>query len=215
MSLKKATIFIIIILLIDQISKIYVKTNFMLQEDVEVFSWFKIFFVENPGMAWGAKLSDFFTFLSDETAKVILTVFRIFAVTGIGYWLYASIKKGASKTLIAAVSLIFAGALGNIIDSVFYGVIFDDSYGKIAEFLPQDGGYSGWFHGKVVDMLHFPIWNGTFPSWMPFVGGDAFTFFQPVFNIADVAISTGVGILIFFNKKAFATPDEKHTLVLE
>jgi signal peptidase II len=215
MSLKKATIFIIIILLIDQISKIYVKTNFMLQEDVEVFSWFKIFFVENPGMAWGAKLSDFFTFLSDETAKVILTVFRIFAVTGIGYWLYASIKKGASKTLVAAVALIFAGALGNIIDSVFYGVIFDDSYGKIAEFLPQDGGYSGWFHGKVVDMLHFPIWNGTFPSWMPFVGGDAFTFFQPVFNIADVAISTGVGILIFFNKKAFATPDEKHTLVLE
>lgn len=215
MSLKKATIFIIIILLIDQISKIYVKTNFMLQEDVEVFSWFKIFFVENPGMAWGAKLSDFFTFLSDETAKVILTVFRIFAVTGIGYWLYASIKKGASKTLVAAVALIFAGALGNIIDSVFYGVIFDDSYGKIAEFLPQGGGYSGWFHGKVVDMLHFPIWNGTFPSWMPFVGGDAFTFFQPVFNIADVAISTGVGILIFFNKKAFATPDEKHTLVLE
>lgn len=215
MSLKKATIFIIVILLIDQMSKIYVKTNFMLQEDVEVFSWFKIFFVENPGMAWGAKLSDFFTFLSDETAKVILTVFRIFAVTGIGYWLYASIKKDASKTLVAAVALIFAGALGNIIDSVFYGVIFDDSYGKIAEFLPQDGGYSGWFHGKVVDMLHFPIWNGTFPSWIPFVGGDAFTFFQPVFNIADVAISTGVGILIFFNKKAFATPDEKHTLVLE
>lgn len=215
MSLKKATIFIIIILLIDQMSKIYVKTNFMLQEDVEVFSWFKIFFVENPGMAWGAKLSDFFTFLSDETAKVILTVFRIFAVTGIGYWLYASIKKSASKTLVAAVSLIFAGALGNIIDSVFYGVIFDDSYGKIAEFLPQDGGYSGWFHGKVVDMLHFPIWNGTFPSWMPFVGGHAFTFFQPVFNIADVAISTGVGILIFFNKKAFATPSQTHTLVLE
>lgn len=215
MSLKKATLFILIILLIDQISKIYIKTNFMLQEDVEVFSWFKIFFVENPGMAWGAKLSDFFSSLSDETAKVILTTFRIFAVSGIGYWLYTSIKKGATNTLIIAVALIFSGALGNIIDSVFYGVLFDDSYGKIAEFLPEDGGYSGWFHGKVVDMLHFPIWNGTFPDWIPFIGGDAFTFFQPVFNIADVAISTGVGILIFFNKKAFSNPDEKHTLVLE
>lgn len=215
MSLKKAIVFIIIILLIDQISKIYIKTNFMLQEDVEVFRWFRIFFVENPGMAWGAKLSDFFTFLSDETAKVILTIFRIFAVSGIGYWLYTSIKKGATKTLIIAVALIFAGALGNIIDSVFYGVLFNDSYGKIAEFLPQGGGYSGWFHGKVVDMLHFPIWNGRFPEWMPFIGGDAFTFFQPVFNIADVAISTGVGILIFFNKKAFSNPSETHTLVLE
>ncbi|NQX86284.1 MAG: lipoprotein signal peptidase [Flavobacteriaceae bacterium] len=215
MSLKNATLFIIIILVLDQVSKIYIKTNFMLQEDVEVFSWFKIFFVENPGMAWGAKLSDVFIFLSDETAKVVLTVFRIFAVTGIGYWFCMSIKKGANKTLVIAVALIFAGALGNIIDSVFYGVIFNDSYGNVAEFLPEGGGYAGWFHGKVVDMLHFPIWNGTFPTWMPFFGGEAFTFFQPVFNIADVAISTGVGILLVFNKKAFSAPDERYRLLME
>ncbi|NNK82520.1 MAG: lipoprotein signal peptidase [Flavobacteriaceae bacterium] len=215
MTYKKAILFILIILVIDQVSKVYIKTNFRLQESVEVFSWFKILFVENNGMAWGAKLSDFFTFMSDKTAKVILTIFRIIAVTGIGFWLINSIKLKASKILIISIALIFSGALGNIIDSVFYGLIFNDSYGQIADFLPEEGGYSGLFHGKVVDMLHFPIWNGVLPNWFPIWGGKAFTFFQPVFNIADVAISSGVGMLLFFNKRAFTKPSKTDTIVLE
>ena len=203
MSLKKATLLILIILLIDQISKIYIKTHFALTENLEVFSWFQILFVENEGMAWGTKISDFVSFISDRTAKVCLTIFRILAVLGIGYWLNKSIKSGHSKTLIFAVSLILAGALGNIIDSVFYGILFDSSSGQVASFLPSEGGYDTIFHGKVVDMLHFPMWSGVLPDWIPFYGGQYFTFFEPVFNVADMAISTGIGILIFFNKKAF------------
>jgi signal peptidase II len=203
MSLKKSIFIIIIILLIDQISKIYIKMHFQLGEDVAVFSWFKILFVENDGMAWGTKLSDIFSFIDDKSAKLILTLFRIGAVSGIGYWLFSVIKKQKTKTLIFAISLIFAGALGNILDSVFYGVFFDDSYGQVAAFLPESGGYAGVFHGKVVDMLHFPLYNGILPEWLPFFGGKQFSFFDPVFNIADVAISTGIGILIVFNKRAF------------
>jgi signal peptidase II len=203
MTLKKAVGVIVLILLIDQISKIYVKTHFVLGEDVKVFQWFQLLFVENNGMAWGAKLSDFFSFISDRTAKLVLTLFRLFAITGIGYWLYTSIKKKGSRILIVATALIFAGALGNIIDSVFYGLIFDHSQGQIAAFLPQTGGYDTVFHGKVVDMLHFPIWKGYLPEWLPFYGGQYFTFFEPVFNVADVAISSGVGLLLVFNKRAF------------
>ena len=208
MSLKKASILIIVILLIDQISKVYIKTNFRLQESVEVFSWFQILFVENDGMAWGAKLSDFVSFVSDRTAKVILTTFRLVAVVGIAYWLVTSIKTKGSKILIVAISLIFAGALGNIIDSVFYGVIFNDSFGQVATFLPEEGGYDTLLHGKVVDMLHFPMWKGYLPEWIPFLGGKYFTFFEPVFNIADMAISTGVGLLLVFNKRAFSKNEE-------
>ena len=203
MTLKKAVGVIVLILLIDQISKIYVKTHFVLGEDVKVFQWFQLLFVENNGMAWGAKLSDFFSFISDRTAKLVLTLFRLFAITGIGYWLYTSIKKKGSRILIVATALIFAGALGNIIDSVFYGLIFDHSQGQIADFLPQTGGYDTVFHGKVVDMLHFPIWKGYLPEWLQFYGGQYFTFFEPVFNVADVAISSGVGLLLVFNKRAF------------
>lgn len=203
MSLKKATLLILIILIVDQVSKLYIKTHFALNESVEVFSWFQILFVENEGMAWGTKISDIVSFISDRTAKVCLTIFRILAVIGIGYWLNKSIKEKQSKTLIFAVSLILAGALGNIIDSVFYGIIFDSSTGQVASFLPVEGGYDAVFHGKVVDMLHFPLWSGVLPDWIPFYGGQYFTFFEPVFNIADMAISTGIGILIFFNRRAF------------
>ena len=203
MSLKKSILFIIIILLIDQISKIYIKTHFVLGEDVEVFSWFKLYFVENDGMAWGTKISDFISFISDRTAKIALTVFRIIAICGIGYWLYDVTKKQNSRVLIWAVALIFAGAMGNIIDSVFYGVLFNDSHGQVASFLPKAGGYDSLLHGKVVDMLYFPLWKGYLPDWLPFYGGKYFTFFEPVFNIADVAISTGFGLLIVFNKRAF------------
>ncbi|MUU78526.1 lipoprotein signal peptidase [Winogradskyella endarachnes] len=203
MSLKKASILILIILLIDQISKIYIKTHFQLGEDVTVFSWFHITFIENDGMAWGTKLSDFTTLISDRSAKLILTLFRIIAVTGIAFWLLDVIKKQKSKTLIFAISIIFAGALGNIIDSVVYGVLFSDSIMQVATFLPEGGGYEKVFHGNVVDMLHFPLWRGVLPEWLPLVGGKMFSFFDPVFNVADVAISTGIGILIVFNKKAF------------
>lgn len=208
MSLKKASIIIILILLVDQISKVYVKTHFELGGEVKVFDWFRILFVENDGMAWGAKLSDFVSFISDRTAKVILTSFRLVAIFGIGYWLVNSTKNKSPRILIIAISLIFAGALGNIIDSVFYGVLFDDSLGHLATFFPEGGGYDSFLHGKVVDMLHFPMWSGQFPNWMPFYGGRAFLFFEPVFNIADMAISTGVGILLVFNKRAFSSTKE-------
>ena len=204
MSLKKSIILIIIILLIDQISKIYIKTHFSLQDSVQVFDWFKIYFVENKGMAWGTKISDFTTLITDRTAKVLLSGFRIVAIIGIGYWLYDSVKKQSPKILIIAISLIFAGALGNIIDSVFYGILFSDSHGDIASFLPKGGGYESILHGSVVDMLYFPMWKGYLPEWLPFYGGKYFTFFEPVFNIADMAISTGFGLLIVFNKKAFS-----------
>ncbi len=202
MSKNRAISIILLIIVIDQISKIYIKTNFMLSDKVEVFSWFQITFVENEGMAWGTKLSDFITFISDRTAKVCLTVFRILAVIGIGFWLRNVLRAHSPKILVFAIAIIFAGALGNIIDSVFYGVLFDSSLGQVATFLPEQG-YDTLFHGKVVDMLHFPIWSGILPNWIPHYGGTYFEFFQPVFNIADIAISTGIGILIFFNKRAF------------
>jgi signal peptidase II len=203
MSLKKSVILIIAILLVDQVSKIYIKTNFQLQESVAIFSWFQIYFIENDGMAWGTKISDFLPFINDRAAKVALTLFRIVAICGIGYWLYDTIKKIKPKVLILAIAFIFAGALGNIIDSVFYGVLFSDSVMEIATFLPEKGGYDGLLHGKVVDMLYFPLWKGYLPDWLPSVGGKYFTFFEPVFNIADMAISTGFLMLIVFNKKAF------------
>lgn len=203
MSLKKSIVLIIIILLIDQISKVYIKTHFKLQESVQVFSWFQIYFIENDGMAWGTKISDFVSFISERSAKIFLTVFRIVAIFGIGYWLYDATKNQASKLLILAVALIFAGALGNILDSVFYGVLFDDSFNQVATFLPEAGGYDTLLHGRVVDMLYFPLFEVDLPEWFPISGGKRFNFFEPVFNVADVAISTGFIMLIVFNKKAF------------
>lgn len=209
MNLKKSILLIVLILLIDQWSKIYIKTHFVLGESVDVFNWFKILFIENEGAAWGAKLSDVLP-ISDATGKLVLTIFRLFAIFGIGYWLHDVVRKQSSKTLIVAVSLIFAGALGNILDSVFYGLIFDDSYNHVAT-LFSDEPYGKAFYGKVVDMLYFPLMDTTWPDWMPFVGGKNFRFFEPVFNIADTAISTGVGILLVFNKRAFGKNDEENT----
>lgn len=206
MSLMKSLIIIVLILVVDQISKIYIKTSFILGEAHEVFSWFKILFIENEGAAWGTKLSDLLP-ISEPVGKLILTIFRIFAVFGIGYWLWDIIRKQSPRTLILAVSLIFAGAVGNIIDSVFYGIIFDHSNGQVATLFAEQP-YGSLFHGKVVDMLYFPLVDTTWPDWVPSVGGKRFRFFEPVFNIADTAISTGVGILIVFNKKAFPKSSE-------
>lgn len=201
MSLRNSVFLIALILVIDQFSKIYIKTNFIYGEagQIDVANWFKILLIENEGMAWGTKIPG-------QYGKLILTSFRILAVCGIAYWLYDSSKKHCSNFLMVSISLIFAGALGNIIDSVFYGVIFDDSYGHLAT-LGAENPYGTWFHGKVVDMLYFPIIEGTFPEWLPIWGGEPFKFFNAIFNVADVAISTGIGILIVFNKRAFAKPE--------
>lgn len=196
MSLKRATLIIIVILLIDQISKFYIKMNFELGQEIYVFDWFRILFVENEGMAWGAKIPG-------EYGKLFLTLFRIVAICGIGYWLWDSVRKNATPILIFCVALIFAGALGNIIDSVFYGIIFNDSHGQVATLFPEAGGYGTIFHGKVVDMLYFPLYGGMLPDWVPFWGGEYFTFFDPVFNVADSSISVGVILLLIFNKQAF------------
>jgi signal peptidase II len=204
MSLRNACLVIFIVLLVDQLSKIYIKTNFVLQDEIQVFSWFRIHFIENEGMAWG-------TVIPGQYGKLFLTVFRLIAVIGIGWWLVDSIKKEGSKFLIIAIALIFAGAIGNIIDSVFYGLIFDDSTYKLAT-LFADEPYGTIFHGKVVDMLYFPIIEDyILPDWIPFMGGKEITFFNAIFNIADAAISTGVGILIVFNKRAFSK-NEGHDL---
>lgn len=195
MSLKKAYLIIFLVLLADQVSKLYIKTHFVYDESVNVFSWFHIHFIENEGMAWGAKIPG-------DYGKLILTLFRILAVGGIGWWLWDAVQKKASNFLIVAIALIFAGAFGNIIDSVFYGVIFNESYSEPATMFSTEP-YGSLFHGKVVDMLYFPLFEGRFPEWVPIWGGEPFKFFNAIFNLADTAISVGIGILIVFNKKAF------------
>lgn len=205
---------ILTILLLDQGFKIYIKLNYPLSgygvPPIVDWGFFKLLFVENKGMAMGAKLNDFLPFISEDTAKLVLTLFRIVAIFGLGYWLWDAVKKQTSTLLNWALALIFAGALGNIIDSVFYGVLFSDSYGKVAQIFPAEG-YAPLFYGNVVDMLQFPLVEWTWPSWMPWVGGEEYLFFQYIFNLADTAISTGVGILIVFNKRIFSKPTVAET----
>jgi signal peptidase II len=206
MTLNKSILIILGVLIIDQLSKVYIKLHFplTLYGDASLldWGWFKILFIENKGMAWGAKISDFIPIISERSGKLALTLFRIFAVPLIFYWLYDSIKKKETKLLIISISLVLAGAIGNLIDSVFYGFLFTDSYLNVAVFSPGNG-YESVFYGHVVDMLQFPMFTWNWPSWIPYIGGESFTFFEPVFNIADTAISTGVGIMIVFNKKVF------------
>ncbi|MCT4636066.1 MAG: lipoprotein signal peptidase [Bacteroidales bacterium] len=193
---QKSALLVFLVLLVDQTVKIWIKTHMTLGEEVHVFGdWFRINFVENNGMAFGME------FWGDY-GKLFLSLFRIVAVIGIGYYIYRLIKSKAHTGYILSISLIFAGAIGNIIDSAFYGLIFNESTPfQVASFMPEDGGYAGLLHGKVVDMLYFPLFSGTYPEWFPINPGGDFTFFRPVFNIADSAISVGVFIILLFQRR--------------
>lgn len=179
---KKSLLLILLVLFVDQASKIFIKLNFALGEHVDVFSWFKIFFIENNGMAFGMEI----------IGKLFLTVFRIVAVIALAIFIRNLIKKNARQGYILAVSLLLAGAAGNIFDSMFYGLLFSESNGMAATFLPETGGYAPLFYGKVVDMLYFPIIKNS--------AGDTI-FFSPIFNIADSAITISVGIILIFFRK--------------
>jgi signal peptidase II len=177
------------VLLVDQVSKFWIKTHMVLGEEFVIADWFRIHFIENEGMAFGLSFGG-------SAGKLILSLLRIVVVFGIIWYIYDLIRKRENKWMIAAVSLIIAGAMGNILDGCFYGLIFNDSYFQVAQFLPETGGYAPFLHGKVVDMFYFPLMNGTYPQWIPWIGGDHFAFFRPVFNIADSAIT--VGVILFF-----------------
>jgi signal peptidase II len=184
------------VLFIDQFIKIYIKLHYPLGEVKRVAGeWFILHFTENPGMAFGLEFGG-------DYGKLILSSFRILAsVAGVWYVIHI-VKKGEHPGFVFSVSLILAGAVGNILDSTFYGLMFSESDEfNVSKFLPAEGGYAGFLHGRVVDMFYFPIWNGTFPSWFPIWGGEDFQFFRPIFNFADFSISCGVGIILVFQKK--------------
>lgn len=183
---------ILSVLIIDQVIKVWIKTHMYWHESIRVTDWCYIYFTENNGMAFGMEI----------IGKLFLTTFRIAAVVAIAYYLYRFIKHGLKIGFIVCVSLILTGALGNIIDSVFYGVLFSEStHAQIATFLPKGGGYAPLLYGKVVDMFYFPIIDTTWPTWMPFVGGEHFIFFSPIFNFADAAISCGIiAMLLFYSR---------------
>lgn len=197
---KKLIIFIIALLAIDQVVKIWIKTHMMIGDEYNVFGeWFKIHFIENNGMAFGMASE------SGKTGKMLLSIFRIFAVAGIGWYIVKLLKEKAPVGVIFSFALIFCGAIGNIIDSMFYGLLFNDSNSQVATFLPAGGGYASFLHGRVVDMLYFPLYEGYLPDWVPVWGGDYIVFFRPIFNIADSYITIGVLLLILFYRKFFSS----------
>ncbi len=201
--LQKRTLAAIItitsVLLLDQAIKFWVKTHMVIGDEITITSWFRIHFIENEGMAFGWKLGG-------NWGKLLLSLFRIVAVGFIGYYLMTLIRKKAHPGLIITMSMILAGAIGNILDSIFYGVIFSESNFELAKFLPTGGGYASFLHGRVVDMLWFPLWEGFLPQWIPVWGGKYFMFFEPVFNIADSSISVGVFLILIFQTVFFAEP---------
>jgi len=205
---KKRSVFLIILLIVvaDQALKIFVKTHYHLGESHPVFGhWFQLYFIENEGMAYGWKFGG-------EFGKMALTLFRLAAVIFGVYYIKKIVERNYNPAFIICVALIFAGALGNLIDSMFYGLIFQDSAGfpfnNIAHIFPHYG-YAGFLHGKVVDMLYFPIIHTNFPSWFPIWGGQQFEFFSPIFNIADASISVGIISIFVFQRKFFNSPQPR------
>lgn len=199
---------IFLVLLIDQVLKFYIKTTFPLGGGFDILGieWAKIHFVENEGMAFGMELGG-------NYGKLALTLFRMIAVGFIGYYLYTLVREKANFGLIISIALVCAGAMGNIIDSIFYGVVFSEStFTRIAEFMPADGGYTTLLHGHVVDMFYFPLATGHYPDWMPLVGGKYYHFFRPVFNVADAAITCGVLSILLFQRSIFANPPKEEAV---
>ena len=199
-----AVCIVMLLLILDQALKIWIKTHLQLHESIEITPWFYLYFTENPGMAFGIEV----------IGKLFLTLFRLVAVGFIGYYLYKLVKEQYKFGFIACVSLVVAGALGNIFDSVFYGVVFDHSFGQVATFMPEGGGYGEWLHGKVVDMFYFPLIDTILPDWVRVWGGEHFVFFRPIFNLADSAICVGVFLLLIFYRHtltvSLSKDEEKH-----
>jgi len=198
MSRAKLSFFIVLIaLIIDQTLKIWIKTTLQLGEEINIAgSWFILHFTENNGMAFGLEFEGSF-------GKIGLSLFRLVAIAGLIWYLTVLLKKDTPTGYIISISLILAGAIGNILDSAFYGLIFNDSYGQVATMFPDGGGYTGFLHGKVVDMLYFPVLKGNFPAWFPFWGSDPVIFFRPVFNIADSCVFSGVVLILIFQNRFF------------
>ena len=199
----KSLIIIFVILIVDQVLKVWIKTSMSLGDEIVVFKdWFILHFVENNGMAFGFEFAG-------EYGKMFLSIFRILAVIAIGWYLFKLAKqKEIPFGFVASIALIFSGAIGNIIDSLFYGLIFEHSYGQVSAIFPEGGGYATFLHGKVVDMFYFPLISGRYPEWLPFFGGNSFIFFRPVFNIADSSITIGIFSILIFYRKYFNKPEE-------
>jgi signal peptidase II len=201
--IKLSFLIIFLVILSDQILKFWIKTHFMLGQEIHIFgNWFIIHFVENNGMAFGFEFAG-------EYGKMFLSIFRIIAVGIMVWYLFRITRRETPLGFIVSLSLIIAGAFGNIIDSAFYGLLFDQSYGQVASFLPSNGGYAGFLHGKVVDMLYFPLISTHYPEWLPWLGGEEFIFFRPVFNLADSSITTGIFLVLIFYRKFFSETTAK------
>jgi len=187
-----AVLIVTAILLIDQVIKIWVKTNMTLHEQIEIFSWFKIVFIENNGMAYGMEIG----------SKLVLSIFRIVAISLLGYYIYGQVKKKARWGYLVCLSMVMAGAIGNLLDSMFYGLVFNASSEYYTSYwVPFGNGYAPFLMGKVVDMFYFPLIVTTWPEWVPVVGGNPYVFFSPIFNFADASISVGVVSLLLFYRK--------------
>ena len=192
--MKKYLSIIFAAITFDQALKFWVKTNLVYGEQIKIFDWFFILFTENNGMAFGLEFGG-------EIGKYFLSIFRIVAICALFFYLYYLVNKKVSSGVLFSISLVLAGAIGNMIDSAFYGIIFDHSYGQLSSFL--NGGYSSFLQGRVVDMFYFPIVNCYLPNWIPYFGGDHFIFFRPIFNVADSCITIGVLNLLIFHRSFF------------
>jgi len=192
----KAILIVLAVLVLDQALKIWVKTHMMLEDEIHITHWFRIHFVENPGMAFSMELPG-------RWGKMLLSAFRLIAVVAGLIYIKGLFEKKAHWGFITACCIILAGAVGNLIDGAFYGIFFSDSFGRVAEFLPKGGGYAGFMQGQVVDMLRFPLFHGVFPAWIPVWGGQHFEFFNAIFNISDAAIFIGVALIVIFQHYFF------------